>query len=148
MDHQSRLDAWDKCSGLVHWEDPEEWYYYINTLFVHNWNIFIQLLLLLLHLLRFLFFLVWLSLASLQGLPRWLNGQASACKCRRCRFDPWVGKIPWRRTWQPTPVFLPGESHGQRSLAGYSPWGRKELGMTYQLKGNSIKLPWTWGGVP
>jgi len=40
-------------------------------------------------------------------------------------FDSWVGKIPWRRKWQPTPVFLPGESHGQRSLAGYSPWGRK-----------------------
>ena len=41
-------------------------------------------------------------------------------------LDPWVGKIPWRRAWQPTPVFLPGESHGQRSLAGYSPRGRKE----------------------
>ena len=41
-------------------------------------------------------------------------------------FAPWVGKIPWRRKWQPTPVFLPEESHGQRSLGGYSPWGRKE----------------------
>ena len=40
----------------------------------------------------------------------------------RSRFNPWVGKIPWRRNWQPTPVFLPGESHGQRSLEGYSPW--------------------------
>ena len=40
------------------------------------------------------------------------------------------GKIPWRRAWQPTPVFLPGESHGQRSLAGYSPWGCKESDMT------------------
>ena len=39
--------------------------------------------------------------------------------------DPWVGKMPWRRAWQPSPVFLPGESHGQRSLARYSPWGRK-----------------------
>ena len=45
-------------------------------------------------------------------------------------FDPWVGKIPWRRAWQPTPVFLPGESHRQRSLAGYSPWGHKESGTT------------------
>ena len=54
----------------------------------------------------------------------------SACQCRRCRFDPWMGKIPWRRKWQPTPVFLPGKSHGQRSLAGYSPWGCKELDMT------------------
>ena len=41
-------------------------------------------------------------------------------------FSPWVGKIPWRKAWQPTPVFLPGESHGQRSLTGYSPWGHKE----------------------
>ena len=41
-------------------------------------------------------------------------------------FNPWVRKIPWRKEWQPTPVFLPGESHGQRSLVGYSPWGRKE----------------------
>ena len=46
-------------------------------------------------------------------------------QCRRPGLDPWVGKIPWRRKWQPTPVFLPGESHGQRSLAGYSPWGHK-----------------------
>ena len=51
-------------------------------------------------------------------LPRWLSGKESACQCRRHTFDPWVGKIPWRRPWQPTPVFLPGESHGQRSLAG------------------------------
>ena len=49
---------------------------------------------------------------------------------RRYRFDPWVRKIPWRRAWQPTPVFLPGESHGQRSLVGYSPWGRKESDTT------------------
>ena len=44
--------------------------------------------------------------------------------------DPWVGKIPWRRKWQPTPVFLPAESHRQRSLEGYSPWGHKEPGTT------------------
>ena len=45
---------------------------------------------------------------------------------KRCGLDPWVGKLPWRRKWHPTPVFLPGESHGQRSLVGYSPWGHKE----------------------
>ena len=45
----------------------------------------------------------------------------------------WVGKIPWRREWQPTPVFLPGETRGQRSLAGYSPWGCKESDMTERL---------------
>ena len=47
-------------------------------------------------------------------------------RCQRHEFDPWVRKIPWRRKWQPTPVFLPGESHRQRSLAGYSPGGHKE----------------------
>ena len=47
--------------------------------------------------------------------------------------DPWIGKILWRRKWQPTPVFLLGEFHEQRSLAGYSPWGHKELDMTEQL---------------
>ena len=54
-------------------------------------------------------------------------------QCGRLRFDPWVGKTPWRREWQPTPVFLSGKSHGQRSLVGYSPWGRKESGMTERL---------------
>ena len=47
--------------------------------------------------------------------------------------DPWIGKIPWRRAWKPTPVFLPGESHGQKSLAGYSLWGRKESATTERL---------------
>ena len=53
------------------------------------------------------------------------NPSANA-RDKRCGFDPWVWKIPQRRKWQPTPVLLPGESHGQRSLVGYSPWGRKE----------------------
>ena len=60
------------------------------------------------------------------GLPWWLSGKESIYQRRRCKFYPWVEKIPWRRKWLPTPVFLLGESHGQRSLAGYSPWGRKE----------------------
>ena len=51
-------------------------------------------------------------------------------RLRRRRLDPWVRKIPWRRAWQPTAVFLPGESHGQRSLVGHSPWGHKELDTT------------------
>ena len=62
------------------------------------------------------------------GLPWWLIGKESTCQCRRCRFDPWFGKIPWRRKWQLTPVFLPGKSHGQMSLAGYSPCSRKRVG--------------------
>ena len=57
----------------------------------------------------------------------WLSGKESACQNRRCRFDPWVGRIPWRRKWQPPPVFLPGKSHGQRSLAGCSLWGLKRV---------------------
>ena len=49
------------------------------------------------------------------------------------RFDPWVGKIPWRREWQPMPAFLPGKSHGQKSLACYSPWSHKESNMSERL---------------
>ena len=67
------------------------------------------------------------------GLPRWLSGKESTCQCRRHRrhgFDPWVGKIAWRRKWQPTPVFWLGESHGQRSLGGYLPWGHTESDMS------------------
>ena len=63
------------------------------------------------------------------GLPTWLSSKSICLQCRRHRrrgFSPWVGKIPWRRKRQLTPVFLPGESHGQRSLAGYGPWGHKE----------------------
>ena len=65
--------------------------------------------------------------------PRWCSGKESACQSRRQkrhRFNTWVGKIPWRRKWQPTPAFLPGKFHGQRSLAGYSPWGWKESDTT------------------
>ena len=61
----------------------------------------------------------------MHGIPRWLIDKESACQCRRLGFRPWVGKVPWRRKWQPTPVFLPGKFHRQRSLAGYSLWGRK-----------------------
>ena len=66
------------------------------------------------------------------GCPRWLSGKEPHCQCRRHKrrgFDPWVGKIPWRK-WQPTAVLLPGESYGQRSLAGHSSWGHNELDLT------------------
>ena len=65
----------------------------------------------------------------------WLSGKDSACQCRRCGFNPWVGKIPWRRKWQLTPVFFSGKSHGERSLVDYSPWNcrvRHNLGTKQQ----------------
>ena len=62
----------------------------------------------------------------INGLLWWHSGKDSACQRRRPGFNFWVGKIPWRRKWLSTPVFWPGKSHGQRSLAGYSPWGHKE----------------------
>ena len=67
------------------------------------------------------------------GLPWWLGWYRICPQCRRPKFDPWFGKIPWRREWLPTSVILPGEFHGQRCLAGYSPWGHKEMDMTEQL---------------
>ena len=56
-------------------------------------------------------------------IPWWIRHYRVCLQYRRCRFNPWVRKIPWRRKWQPTLVFLPGEFYGQRSLAGSSPWG-------------------------
>ena len=70
------------------------------------------------------------------GLPRWLSVKEFTYQCRRHRtrrFNPWVGKIYWRRKWQPTPIFLPGKSHGQRSLVGYGLQGLKESDTTRQL---------------
>ena len=63
----------------------------------------------------------------------WAHPRLVVKKClpsRRLRFNPWVRKVPWRRKWQPTPVFLPGRSHGQKSLRGYSSWSCKELDTT------------------
>ena len=67
------------------------------------------------------------------------NLLANAQGMRR-NFDPWIRKIPWRRAWQRTPVFLLGESQGQRSLAGYSPWGCKESDMT-EVTQHSLQMP-------
>ena len=76
------------------------------------------------------------------GLPMWLSGKESACPCRRCKrcwFHPWVGKNPWSRKWQPSPVFLPGKFHRQRSLVGYSPWGSKELDTLEKLSTKALR---------
>ena len=92
--------------------------------------------------LLFFGFLIWRdfffkgSVHTRWGFPGGASGKEPTCQCRRLKrwgLSPWVGKIPWRRAWQPTPVVLPGESHGQRSLVGYSPWGHKELDMTEWL---------------
>ena len=69
----------------------------------------------------------------MSGLPWWLSGEESAYQCRRPGFDPWVGMILWTRASQPTPVFLPGAFHGQRSLAGCNPWDHKKSDMTERL---------------
>ena len=74
------------------------------------------------------------------GLPWWLRGYSVCLECGRPGFDPWVGKIPWRRKWHPTPVFLPGESHGGRSLVGYSPWGHKESDTIERLHFHQVIL--------
>ena len=71
------------------------------------------------------------------GFPGSSVGENPPANGWRCEFNPWVGKIPWRREWPPTPVFLLGESHEQRSLVGCSPRDHKELDTTEQLKNNS-----------
>ena len=79
---------------------------------------------------------VYISLLVLNGLPRWHSEKESASQCRRhkrCGFHSWVQKIPWRRKWQATAIFLPEKSQGQRSLAGCSSEGRKESDTTEQL---------------
>ena len=76
---------------------------------------------------------ICICLRKTQGFTGGASGKGPACRCRRHKrhaFDPWVGRIPWRREWQPNPVFLPGESHGQRSQACCSPWGHKMSDMT------------------
>jgi len=79
------------------------------------------------------------------GFPGGASSKESACQRRRHKrhkFNPWVKKIPWRRKWQSIPVFLLGKFHGQRSLAGYSPWGRKEPDMT-----EHTHMPSYWRGI-
>ena len=74
------------------------------------------------------------------GLSWWLSDKESACQCRRPGFNPWVGKIPWVRKWQPTLVFLPGKSHGQRSLTDYNWWGCERV--RHNLATKQQQLPY------
>ena len=77
------------------------------------------------------------------------NLPAKAEDIRGHGLDLWVRKIPWKREWQPTPIIFPGESHGQRILAGYSPWGRKESDMTEVTQRTRVEAvgysPWNMG---
>ena len=83
-------------------------------------------------------FFFYIGVQPIMGFPGGTSGKEVTCRCKRHGSDPWVGKIPWRRAWQPTPVFLPGESHGQRSLAGYSLWTHKEPDTTEATKPKPI----------
>ena len=76
-------------------------------------------------------------------LPSWLSNKESAYQCRRGGFYPWVRKIPWRRAWQPSPLFLPGESHGQRALVGY-----KRVGHDSATKQQEQKFKTVGSGIP
>ena len=81
-------------------------------------------------------------------LPAWLRGKEPACQCLRRRLDPWVGKIPWRRKWQTSPVFLPWKSHRPRSLGGYRACGLRE-DMGTRLSDSHAHTPsclWILGG--
>ena len=93
--------------------------------------------------------LIYLSISILPPLlniyymlPRWLNGKESSCQCSRHRFNPWVRKIPWRRKWQPTSVFLPEKFHEQWSLEGYSSWGCKVSDIIEHLNNNYMLGTW------
>ena len=84
------------------------------------------------------------SLSLRRGREAWggASVKESACqskKHKKCGFNPWVRKILWKRKWQSTPVFLPGKSHGQRNLVGYSPWGLKESDMTDHIQMHTEK---------
>ena len=97
-------------------------------------------------------FIIFIDLLTYRGLPQQLSGQCRICtvkefawQCKRCRFNPRVRKIPWRRKWQPIPIFLPGKCHGQRSRMGYSsPWSRKEWDMTQWLNNNIYKTVYVY----
>ena len=75
------------------------------------------------------------------------DSKSICLQCERPGFEPWFGKIPWRRKWQSTPVLLPGKSHGQRSLAGCSLWGHKESDMTERLQFTSLWILRVWYGT-
>ena len=108
---------------------------YISNQFVHS-----------MHVCVYLYIYVYVCVCiCMYGFPWWLSGKEFTYQCRRHAFNPWVRKIPWRRKWQPTPVFLPGKSHGQRSLAGCSPWDHERVGHNSVSKQQTSSFP-KWKG--
>ena len=90
--------------------------------------------------------LVILKVLTWRRLPWWLRWLSICLQCGRPRFNPW--KISWRRKWQPTPVFLPGKSHGQRSLVGCSQWGRKKSYTTERLHSLYVTFSFSFLSAP
>ena len=87
----------------------------------------------------FIFIAFYRILNKILSFLWWFSGRVFTCQCKRCEFYTWVRKIPWRRKWQPTLVFLSGKSHEQRSLAGYSPWGCKRVENSFSTKQQQTK---------
>ena len=100
------------------------------------WLHCLQLIVLVLFYFRGLALIFACHCISFWGLlgTRWCSGKESACQCRKHGFNPWVGKVPRSREWQPAPVFLPGKSHGQRSLEHHSPWGCQRVEHDFMTK--------------
>ena len=114
---------WILIMLLVHLTKPEDWEWLAQLKYINTSQI-VQ------------------TLSKYLGFPGGSNGKGSCLQCRRPGFDSWVGNIPWRREWLPTPVFLPGEFHGQRNLVGHSPWGCKELKTAERLSMHTHQSTW------
>ena len=102
----------------------------LTPVYVHGLLIWVPALLILLSPILLLVVVVLKVQEPIWDFSGGASGKEPTCQCRSCKrlgFEPWVRKNPWRRAWQPAPVFLPGESLGQGSLAGYSPWGCKDM---------------------
>ena len=107
------------------------WHYHLLTTWTVTCQLFTNIRVLFLNV-TWLDYISWLSCSS-AGFPGGASGKEAACQYRRCkrhRFNPWVGKIPWSRKWHSSLVCLPGRFHEQRSLASYSSWGCKESDMS------------------
>ena len=138
------------CCYFDNWICKELAYAHLwNVEYIHHFN---SLGLVLWHIQNYLHFtdekieaqLDWFYL-SLNGLPWWLNSKESTCNSGDVGSIPKSGRHPWGRKWKPTPVFLPRKSHGKRSLAGYSPWGHKNVGHDLGLNSDNkqgLQLVW------